>query len=92
MKVAKRYVVAGRVQEVGYRFFVERVAQELGLQGYVCNRPDGRVEVYAVGEEEALRQLRDQLEVGPSAARVERVEEQPAPLKEFKTFSIEWRC
>lgn len=92
MKTAKRYVVAGRVQGVGYRFFVEQVAQELGLTGTVCNRSDGQVEVYAVGKEDALQQLRDRLEVGPSGARVERVAEQPAALKEYKTFSIEWRC
>ena len=46
MKVAKKYVVSGRVQGVGYRFFAERVAQELGMGGYVKNLWDGRVEVY----------------------------------------------
>ena len=92
MKTARLYIVEGRVQGVGFRFFVERAAIELGLQGYVCNRSDGQVEVYAVGDEEALGRLRAQLELGPRGARVERVEESPAPLREYKTFSIEWSC
>src|SRR2546422_7507960 len=54
MKVAKKYVVSGRVQGVGYRFFAERVAQELGMGGYVKNLWDGRVEVYAIGDEALL--------------------------------------
>ena len=89
MKTARLYVVEGQVQGVGFRFFVERVASELGLKGYVCNRYDGSVEVYAVGEEEALGQLREQLELGPRAARVERVVERPAPLRNVHTFSVE---
>ncbi|MBI4464920.1 MAG: acylphosphatase [Acidobacteria bacterium] len=91
MKTARLYIVEGRVQGVGFRFFVERVAQSLGLTGYVRNRPDGRVEVYAIGEEHLLEQLKGQLEVGPPASRVEKVQEQVAPLKkDYKSFSISW--
>ena len=89
MKTARLFVVEGRVQGVGFRFFVERVATELGLNGYVCNREDGSVEVYAVGQESALDQLREQLELGPRGARVQRVVERPAPLRNVHTFSIE---
>lgn len=89
MKTARLYLVAGLVQGVGFRFFVERVAGEFGVRGYVRNRYDGRVEVYAIGEAEVLEQFRQQLEIGPPASRVERVEEQPAPLKPCKNFSIE---
>ena len=53
------------------------------------NLADGRVEVYATGEEAALEQLRQQLAKGPFAARVEGVEEQGVPFKKYKTFSIE---
>ena len=89
MKTAKRYFVEGRVQGVGFRFFVERVAAELDLQGYVRNRADGRVEVYAAGAEEALAQLRERLGTGPWASRVVRLEEQTVPLKQYKGFSIQ---
>lgn len=89
MKTARLYVVEGRVQAVGFRMFVEQAAVELGLKGYVCNRRDGNVEVYAAGEEDVLEQLRTELERGPSAARVVRVAESPAPLRNYHTFSIE---
>ena len=89
MKTARLYIVEGRVQGVGFRLFVEEVASEFGLTGYVANRRDGRVEVYAVGEGKNLGRLREQLELGPSAARVEGVTEQPAPLRPFKTFFVE---
>ncbi len=90
MKQARLYVVEGQVQGVGFRFFVERVAGELRLKGYVRNRWDGRVEVYAVGDEDSLARLREQLQIGPRASRVDRVEEREAPLKKYPSFSIEW--
>ena len=90
MKKARIFLVEGRVQGVGYRFFAERAALELGLKGYVRNCADGRVEVYAIGEEETLAQLRTELEIGPLASRVDRIEERDAPVKGFKSFSIEF--
>ena len=89
MKISKLYRIKGRVQGVGYRFFAERAALDLALKGYVRNLPDGRVEVYATGDESSLDELRKQLEQGPLAARVDQVEEQEAPLKKFRNFSIE---
>jgi acylphosphatase len=89
MKAAKLYVVEGRVQGVGFRAFVHRVAMEMGLKGYVCNRRDGSVEVYAAGEKQILEQLRAELEKGPGAARVTRVSEAPATLRKYQSFSIE---
>ena len=89
MKTARLYVVEGRVQGVGFRMFVEGAALELGLKGYVCNRRNGTVEVYAVGKEEILERLRAELEKGPSASRVTRVTESPAPLRNVQTFSVE---
>ena len=89
MTTAKLYFVEGRVQGVGFRFFVERAAAELGLKGYVRNCADGRVEVYAAGKEEALAQLRERLEAGPRAGRVERLQEQAAPFRQYKYFSIQ---
>jgi acylphosphatase len=89
MRQARLFLVEGRVQGVGFRFFVEEVARDLGLKGYVRNLADGRVEVYAMGEETVLARLRKQLEIGPRAGRVERVEERVATQREYKDFFIE---
>jgi acylphosphatase len=86
---ARYFLVEGRVQGVGYRFFVEHEANRLGLRGYVRNLYDGRVEVYALGEPEVLERLRERLEQGPSGSRVERVTERQAPNQSYKDFSIE---
>ena len=74
-QVAKRYVISGRVQGVGYRFFAERHARELGVRGYVTNRSDGCVEVYAIGGATALEVLKRRLAKGPLSARVTGFEE-----------------
>jgi acylphosphatase len=89
VKQSRLYRVKGRVQGVGYRFFAEQAARDLALKGYVRNLPDGGVEVYATGDESSLDELRKQLQQGPLAARVDQVEEQEAPLKKFRNFSIE---
>lgn len=73
MKVQRRYLVAGRVQGVGFRHFVWRTAGELGLSGWVRNLSDGRVEVVASADEGILRELRSRLEQGPRMARVDAV-------------------
>lgn len=88
-KQARLFHVAGRVQGVGFRFFVEDVAQQLGLCGYVRNLYDGRVEVYALGEESLLQQLRLRLEQGPPGSRVERIMEREAAPKSYRNFCIE---
>jgi acylphosphatase len=88
-KQARWYWIAGRVQGVGYRFFAEAAARRLGLKGYVRNLDDGRVEVYAIGDDRALARLKEQLAVGPRAGRVEGVEERPAPCKDYGDFWIE---
>ncbi len=66
----KKYLVSGRVQGVGYRWFVNTEANNLGLQGYVRNLSDGRVEVIAKGTSEQLENLEMRLRQGPSFARV----------------------
>ncbi len=82
MEQARRYIVEGMVQGVGYRFFVERVARQLGLAGYVKNLHDGRVEVYAIGPDEQLAELKRRLAEGPRGAQVRRVEEEETALAE----------
>jgi len=87
---ARRYLVSGRVQGVGFRFFVEHIAYELGIKGWVRNLPDGRVEVYAIGSPEQLDELKKQLWEGPPLARVDNVVEQPAPLERCHGFQIRY--
>src|SRR5215472_19181246 len=87
---ARRFVVRGRVQGVGFRWFVEREAQMLGIAGWVRNNPDGSVEVLAIGTREQMLSLRSRLQQGPRAARVDNVEEIEArPDPGLKTFRIE---
>lgn len=89
-KIAKQFVVSGRVQGVGFRFFAERVANQLGLRGYVKNRWDGTVEVYAIGDAESLLELQRRLAEGPRSAHVTGIEESDEPVrKEYSTFMIE---
>ena len=71
---ALRALVRGRVQGVGFRFFVRREAERLGLGGYARNLPDGGVEVVAVGSAASLERLVQRLGQGPPGARVESVE------------------
>jgi acylphosphatase len=86
----RRFVVRGRVQGVGFRWFVEREAQTLGIAGWVRNKPDGSVEVLAMGTHEQLSGLRARLQEGPRAARVDGVEESEArPVSGLNTFRIE---
>jgi acylphosphatase len=68
-------VVRGRVQGVGFRYFVADRARTLGLGGWVRNREDGAVEVEAVGQRAALQSLLDQVQQGPRSARVIAVDE-----------------
>jgi acylphosphatase len=86
----RRYIVTGRVQGVGFRWFVEHAAVQLGLAGWVRNRADGSVEVLASGTREKLHELYSQLRKGPRASRVEHVEvEDAAPDTKLQSFRIE---
>lgn len=77
------------MQGVGFRFFVEDLADQLGLTGYARNLVDGRVEVYAVGRPEHLSELSGRLWQGPPWAIVRGVEEQEAPVLKYMGFRIE---
>ena len=90
MAVARKYIVSGRVQGVGFRFFTERVAGELGLRGYVKNLWDGNVEAYAIGDENQLEEFKRRLTEGPRMACVESVHESDEPIdKTYRGFVIE---
>jgi len=87
---ARRFVVRGRVQGVGFRWFVEREAHMLGIAGWVRNNADGTVEVLAQGTRDQLSGLRLRLREGPRAARVDDVEESDArPVDGLISFRIE---
>ena len=87
---ARRFVVRGRVQGVGFRWFVEREAHVLGVSGWVRNNADGSVEVLAQGTRDQLLGLRSRLRQGPRAARVDDVEEsEVGPVAGLTSFRIE---
>jgi acylphosphatase len=73
MIVAKRLLIAGRVQGVGFRFFAEEQAAVEGVHGYVRNLPDGRVEALVEGDEESVERVERALTRGPRGAHVESV-------------------
>ena len=86
----RRFVVRGRVQGVGFRWFVEREAHILGIAGWVRNNSDGSVEVLAAGTRDQLSGLRSRLQQGPRASRVDDVQETEArPVPGLTTFRIE---
>jgi acylphosphatase len=91
-EIARRYLVSGRVQGVGYRYFAMRTAQKLGVRGTVKNLRDGRVEVEAAGAGAAMAAFRAEMERGPQGAMVSEVaEETLAPETDFgDEFTIEY--
>jgi len=86
--ICMRYLVSGKVQGVFFRASTRFEAERLKITGYARNLPDGRVEVLACGEAEAVDQLRNWLTRGPSQARVEGVASEPAPLRKLAEFTI----
>jgi acylphosphatase len=87
---ARRFVVRGRVQGVGFRWFVEREAHMLGIAGWVRNNHDGSVEVLAQGTRDQLSGLHSRLREGPRAARVDAVDVSDAtPKAGMESFRIE---
>ena len=85
---AYRYMVQGRVQGVGYRYFVLRHADALGVSGYARNRADGSVEVVAEGDDTVLGELEARLREGPSFAEVTNVEREPIAERGTGGFHI----
>src|SRR4051812_21223443 len=86
--VARKYIVRGRVQGVGFRYFVQKTANTLGVEGYASNLDDGNVEVYAIGSADQLARLAGALWKGPAFADVRGVDEQEASLQQVHGFQI----
>ena len=89
MLVARRYIVKGRVQRVGFRLFVEDAAQREGVRGYARNQHDGSVEVVAEGDADALQRFEMAIRRGPLGARVDDVDTtELEPSNRFSSFSV----
>jgi acylphosphatase len=74
MFVARRFVLSGRVQGVGFRYFAHDLASAEGLSGFVRNLPDGRVEAYVEGEQESVLRFEGRIRRGPAGARIDDVQ------------------
>jgi len=89
-RVARRFLIKGEVQGVGYRFFAQRAAARHQITGYVKNRDDGSVEAWAEGPPDNVEAFKHDLATGPRFANVVQVEEVNLdPTGEFSSFRIE---
>jgi acylphosphatase len=89
MRIARRFAVTGRVQGVGFRYFVQEAADREGVTGYVRNLPDGSVEAFVEGEAEAVTRVERAIRRGPGGAHIRNVnvdDEEPAGT--YREFSI----
>jgi acylphosphatase len=87
--VARRYVVKGRVQRVGFRFFVEEAARRENVLGYVRNEHDGSVEIVAEGDADAMHRFEMAIRRGPGGARVDEVQTtELEPSSRFTSFQV----
>lgn len=84
--IARRLTVHGRVQGVFYRDWTVRNARQLGLTGWVANRPDGTVAALLQGDEGAVGEMVERMRSGPPDARVERIEETAGEGEELAGF------
>ena len=88
MQVARRFLISGHVQGVGFRFSVQNAATREGVTGWVTNLPDGRVEAFVEGDEEAVTRVERTIRSGPSRSRIDKVtvidEDASGALKDFR--------
>lgn len=88
--IARRFVVRGTVQGVGFRYFAQRSAAKHQVKGYVRNLPDGTVEAFAQGPERSVNGFRDDITAGPRFSQVDHIEELVVePDDVYGTFRIE---
>ena len=88
--IARRFLISGLVQGVGYRYFAQRAAAKHQVKGYIRNLPDGTVEAIAQGSELSVNEFRDDLAAGPRYSRVDHIEELVVePDAAYATFRIE---
>ena len=90
MIVARKFLISGEVQGVGYRFFAQRSAARHQVLGYVRNLDDGRVEAFAQGSQKQVEEFKHDLAAGPRYSQVEKVEEIVLePSRSYSSFRIE---
>jgi acylphosphatase len=90
MIVARKFVISGQVQGVGFRYFAQRSAARHQVLGYVRNLEDGRVEALAEGPPKAVEEFKHDLIAGPSYSKVEHLEETVLdPSGRYPSFRIE---
>jgi acylphosphatase len=88
--VARKFLIRGEVQGVGYRFFAQRAAAKHQVMGYVRNEPDGSVEVLAEGPANNVEAFKNELLAGPQWANVENLEEiSLEPTGNYRLFRVE---
>jgi acylphosphatase len=89
LRIARRYLISGRVQGVGFRYFIQASAAREGVHGWVRNLDDGRVEALAEGEAEAIERFERDVRNGPPAARVGQADvEEVVPLQRDTGFIV----
>ncbi len=86
---ASHYILKGRVQGVGFRYFAYHVARDLHIQGWARNLRNGDLEIHAQGDPERMWQFLDQIRSGPSFAAVNSIEVLKVDEQDFTDFSIE---
>ena len=90
MIIARKFVISGAVQGVGYRFFAQRSAARHQVRGYVKNLDDGRVEALAEGPEKSVEEFKHDLTAGPTYSKVDHLEETVLePSGAYPAFRIE---
>ena len=87
---ARKLIISGEVQGVGFRFFAQRAAAKHQVLGYVKNLPDGRVESWAQGSTRSVEAFKTELAAGPAYSNVEQIEEiVEEPTSIYSSFRIE---
>lgn len=90
MIVARKFIISGLVQGVGFRFFTQRAAARHQIRGYVKNLDDGNVEAFAEGDEKAVEDFKHDLTAGPTYSKVRHIEEIVLePSNSYPAFRIE---
>ncbi|HSR49551.1 MAG TPA: acylphosphatase [Acidobacteriota bacterium] len=87
--MTRRFIIAGRVQGVSFRYFTQQAAARLGVKGWVRNNPDGTVEVVAQADAEILEDFKSRLSDGPRWAAVDSLQEHDGPEADFQSFTIQ---